>query len=161
MTDDEKIIISFIFKKNGKEQMKKSEFYLSLSMDLKWFKPEDAKKFTEIQIKKDFLKLKDDEIIPGFDINKIEIPLGYNPPKDIIEKTMKQDLSKNNLNSYEKIIKNIKQKTNKEDDEIKKEIESIIKEKNLTSEIAALLVLKKYETEKLEIPNDIEEKIFT
>ena len=161
MTDDEKIIISFIFKKNGKEQMKKSEFYLSLSMDLKWFKPEDAKKFTEIQIKKDFLKLKDDEIIPGFDINKIEIPFGYNPPKDIIEKTMKQDLSKNNLNSYEKIIKNIKQKTNKEDDEIKKEIESIIKEKNLTSEIAALLVLKKYETEKLEIPNDIEEKIFT
>ena len=48
MTDSEmRIIIAFLFKRSGKEEMSPSELYLPLSMDLQWFTPNQAKEFVD------------------------------------------------------------------------------------------------------------------
>ena len=46
MNKEHKIIISFVFNRSGKREMSFSEFYLTLSLDLKWFTPDNAKSFT-------------------------------------------------------------------------------------------------------------------
>ena len=43
MNNDYKIIIAFVYTRAGKKEMSFSEFYLSLSMDLKWFTLNNAK----------------------------------------------------------------------------------------------------------------------
>ncbi len=56
MNDECKIIIAFVFNRAGKKEMSFSEFYLTLSMDLNWFTPDDAKTFTKNAIENSLLK---------------------------------------------------------------------------------------------------------
>ena len=55
MDSEWKIIIAFLFKRSGKEKLSLSEFYLSLSMDLKWFSPQQAKAFVNHAVEQKLL----------------------------------------------------------------------------------------------------------
>ena len=48
MDSEKEIIISFLFKRSGKESLKFSDLYLALSMELNWFTPDDAKSFISL-----------------------------------------------------------------------------------------------------------------
>jgi hypothetical protein len=87
MDSEVKIIISFIFKRSGKQKLSFSELYLDLSINLNWFTPEDAKKFVNEAMEKGFLIKEKDLIGPAFDIKKIQVPIGFYPSKTVfIEK---------------------------------------------------------------------------
>jgi hypothetical protein len=74
------------FKRKGTEVLKDMEFVMALSMDLKWFTPEQAKSvLAEAQIS-GLLKRDGDLLRPSFDISKIEIPSGFKPQTVAIEK---------------------------------------------------------------------------
>ena len=79
MPSESEIIISFIFKRSGKAELDFSEIYLTLSMDLKWFTPDDAKKFVNNALKQKLLLKKYEGLRPGFEINKINVPFGFSP----------------------------------------------------------------------------------
>jgi len=81
MDSEIKIIIAFLFNRSGKKEMSFSEIYLSLSMDLNWFTPDDAKKFLNYAIKNKFLIKKGSLIEPAIEISKITIPVGFSPTK--------------------------------------------------------------------------------
>ncbi len=71
--------VSMPFKRKGKDALKDMEFILALSLDLKWFNPEQAKIILSDAQKSGLLKREGELVRPSFDISKIEIPSGWKP----------------------------------------------------------------------------------
>lgn len=158
MASENEIIIAFLFKRSGKEKMSFSELYLNLSMDMKWFSPEEAKKFLNDALKKKLLIKEDEQISPSFDINKITIPVGFYPSKKVIFDKKNQE-SEEETNILKEIVKRIHEKTNLNEKQIIDKINDVSKEKNIIEEIAALLVGKEYEIEIDDFLKKLESKI--
>jgi len=159
MASEHEIILAFLFKRTGKQRPSYSELYLDLSMNLNWFSPEDAKKFLNDAIKKKLLIKEGESVSASFEINKIEIPMGFTPSKKIFfEKKRQKDLDEKN--TFGKIVKRICDKTNLGENEVINKINAISKEKNLLIEIGALLVGKDYDLDLSDFFEEIDEKIF-
>lgn len=158
MVSEAETIIAFVFKKNGKKELPSSLFYLTLSMDLNWFTPNDAKKFMQHAIKQKLLIKEDDLLTPTFNIGEIEIPLGFVPSKKTIpEEELKEKTEEDVLT---KIIKKITKETNISSEELLKKVSTIEKEKNINPEVAALLIGKEKHIELSEFLDEVKEKIF-
>jgi len=140
MDPEVKIIIAFLFKRSGKEKLNYSDLYLTLSMDLNWFTPDEAKAFVDNALKQKLLTQKDKLIEPNFNVDEIIVPIGFRPTKQISEKKEKDTHKKQNILAT--IAKRIAEKTNLDDETIIKKIKTIEKEKDVTPEVAALLVCK-------------------
>jgi hypothetical protein len=74
------------FKRKGKEALKDTEFIMALSMDLKWFTPEQARSVLAEAHRSGLLKSDGELTRPAFDVSKIEIPSGFKPETVDIEK---------------------------------------------------------------------------
>lgn len=79
-------VVSMPFKRKGKDILKESDFVLSLSIDLNWFAPEQAKIILSEAEKEGLLKREGELVRAAFDISSVEIPQGFKPGKDILEK---------------------------------------------------------------------------
>jgi len=71
--------VSMPFKRKGKDALKDMEFILALSLDLKWFNPEQAKILLNDAQNSGLLIREGEFVHPSFDISKIEIPSGWKP----------------------------------------------------------------------------------
>jgi len=71
--------VSMPFIRKGKDALKDTEFILALSLDLKWFNPEQAKIILNDAQKSGLLIREGEFVHPSFDISKIEIPSGWKP----------------------------------------------------------------------------------
>ncbi len=78
--------VSMPFKRKGKEALKGMEFVMALSMDLKWFTPDQAKSVLAEAQRSGLLRLDGELVRPSFDISRIEIPSGFKPETVAIEK---------------------------------------------------------------------------
>ena len=160
MHSESEIIIAFIFKRSGKTELIFSEFYLSLSMDLNWFTPKQAKEFINIALKQRLLIKKDDLITPTFDYDKTAVPVGFYPSKQVFEeKEVKKHVKEEDV--LKKIIRRIVEKTNLNEQEVVTKLQEIEKEKNITPGVAALLIGKEHNVSLDDFFNKIDEKIFT
>lgn len=140
MTSEEKIIISFVFKRSGKQKLKENDIYLSLSMDLNWFTPNTAKDFVKNALQKNLLVEKNGFIEPGFDLKSINIPTGFFPSgKNSFEIEVK---TKKDADFFDNIIEFIIEKTGQKRENVLDEIVRISVEKNIQQEVAALLYAK-------------------
>jgi hypothetical protein len=74
------------FIRKGKDALKDTEFILALSLDLKWYNPEQAKIILSEATKSGLLKREDELVRPSFDISRIEIPFGFKPEPLSLEK---------------------------------------------------------------------------
>ena len=45
MPSELEIVITFVYNRSGKSELSFSDLYLTLSMELNWFTPDDAKEF--------------------------------------------------------------------------------------------------------------------
>ena len=142
MTSDAEIIIAFLYNRSGKKELSFSNLYLNLSMELNWFTPRDAKAFVNMSIKQKILIKKGDLIKPNFDINKIVVPVGFIPSKNIFEK--KEVMFIKDENIFKKIIRQIVDKTKLDEKKVIEKIEDIANERNLTKEVAAILLGKEH-----------------
>ena len=78
MTDAEiRIIIAFLFKRSGKEELSLSELYLPLSMDMKWFSPKQAREIMNSALKQKLLTKKGELVKPNFDYKNVVVPVGF------------------------------------------------------------------------------------
>jgi hypothetical protein len=124
--------VSMPFKRKGKEQLKDMEFVMALSMDLKWFTPEQAKSVLSEAQRSGLLKRDGELVRPSFDISKIEIPSGFKPETVAIEKKT----------IFEKVIERIITSTGIE----KRKVVSMINKKQeelskqVVIEVSAILV---------------------
>lgn len=160
MASEEETTIAFVFKRSGLTEISFSKFYLTLSMDLNWFTPEEAKKFTDFAIDHKLLIKKEGKVSPNFDINNIKIPIGFYPTKKIFEerKEIKKIVEKKDI--LQRIIERISKNSKLDEKAIKDKIKQIEKDRNLTSEVAALLICKENDIDMTDFFDDVEDKIF-
>lgn len=156
MNKEDKIIIAFIFNRSGKKEISFSDFFLTLSMGLNWFRPDEAKTFINTCLKNNLLEEEDKLIKPNFNIDEIKIPTGFYPSERILKK---KEVKEENEDILDIIVNKIIEKSNLDKKTILNQIKEIEKEKNITTEISALLVGKDYDINFEEITEKIERKI--
>ncbi|MCK5031585.1 MAG: DUF2240 family protein [Thermoplasmatales archaeon] len=159
MNSEIKIIISFLFKRSGKEELTASELYLPLSMDLKWFSPKEAKDFVNSALLQNFLIKKGDRIKPNFDCKKIAVPVGFYPSKQIFEEETDM-VNEERQDVVKLIIGQIVEKTEQDEQGVFEEIKEVSNEKNISLEVAALLVSREYDIVISIFLDQVEDKIF-
>ena len=161
MVSEEEIIITFLFKRSGKSKLSFSDLYLTLSMDLNWFTPEDAKAFVNLALKQKLLTKKGESIQPCFDYDKIVVPVGFTPSKMAFEEKEVKKRDKKEETVLEKIVKLLVEKTDLDERQVIEKINATSKKKNITTEVAALLIGKEYDVSLEDFFEEIEENIFT
>lgn len=141
MDSEAKIIIAFLFNRSGKTELKDSELYLPISMELGWLSAKESQEFIKYAIRQELLIKKNNFLKPNFPHEKIVIPLGFSPSKKIFSEKSATDKEENII---DKITIQISTQTNSNQKEIVEEIKQMEKEKNLISEVAALYIARKY-----------------
>jgi hypothetical protein len=160
MDSEREIIISFLFKRSGKEWLKFSDLYLALSMDLNWFTPDDAKAFINFAIKENLLTKKDTQIKPNFDYEKTNVPVGFTPSKQVFEITKDDKDEDKPASILDELKKLIEKNKNIATVQVNELINNLAKEKNITEEVAALLIGREYNINFDDFYDKIEELIF-
>ena len=159
MTDDLKNVIAFLFKRSGKEELALSELYLTLSMELNWFSPKEAKEIMALALQQNVLTKKGDKLKPTFDYKKMVVPVDFHPsikPSAEKEPVIKEE----KIDILETMIKQIVEKTNLDKQSIIEKIEMIGKERNIYPEVAALLICREFELNLEDFYDDIEQHLF-
>jgi len=156
MTAETKIIIAFLFKRSGKTALKDSELYLPLSMELGWFSTKEAQVVIQQAVEKKLLVSKEGLLHPSFDVQTVEIPVGFTPSKKILTKTKTEEKKEDVVDL---IVGRLVEHTQREPSEIRDDINHAQKEKNLTRDVAALYVAKKYDLDVNEFYSAIEERL--
>jgi hypothetical protein len=159
MASEAEIIIAFLFKRSGKNELKKSEIYLPLSLELGWFSTKESQEFLNYAVKQKLLKKKGDLLAPSFDIENITVPVGFLPSKKIFTEEEKE-VKAEKKNVIDAIIHCIAEKTNQNTKAVIKEIKKAESEKNILSEVAALFVAKGYNIDISDYLDGIEASIY-
>jgi len=151
-----KIVIAFLYKRSGKNKLKETEIYLPLSLELGWFSSKESRQFIDFALKQNLLKKTEDVFIPTFDIDTINIPVGFFPSKSSFE-TSKKELTED---IFDKIVNRIVIKTNENSQNVIKFINHIQTEKNIVPIVAALLLAIEHEVEIGDLFDLVEKQIF-
>lgn len=115
--------VSMPFKRKGKDELKDTEFVLALSIDLKWFNPEQAKIVLSDAERSGLLKREGELVRPAFDLSGIEIPSGFKPEpvsftkKSIFDRTIERIMTGTGIEKR-KVIAMI----NKKQEELSKQV---------------------------------------
>jgi len=160
MASEKEIIITFLYNRSGKSKLNFNELYLTLSMQLNWFTPNDAKTFIAQALDEKLLKKEKEEITPNFDYKKIVVPLNYSPSKNVFTKETKVE-KKQEKELIDKIIEVLKNKTKLDEKTISQKINEFEKKRNISTEVAALLVGKEYNVSLEDYFEKIKNKIFS
>ncbi len=105
------------FKRKGVDSMKENDFVMALSMDLNWFKPDAARAFVKTAIETGILSMEIDMIKAQFNIEDVEIPVGFIPNSasftkiDVFEQIIER-IMENTGDDKQSIIARINQKKN-------------------------------------------------
>ena len=91
---DELILVAATpFKRSNKGSLSIKDFEFFLSFDLKWMAPDLASKLRDRAIEAHLLKLEGSELVPVFDISKVEIPHGFKPDVSMLkERSVIEDI---------------------------------------------------------------------
>jgi hypothetical protein len=157
MEYEEKVIIAFLFKRSGKTALKDTELYLPLSMELKWFSTKEAQEFIKYSLKKELLIKKEGLFHPTFPVEKTSIPVGFTPTKKLFVEKIHEEKKEN---IFEDIVAHISTQTNRNYQNILKEITSEETEKKILPEVAVLYLARKYNVNMIDWYDAIEQKLF-
>jgi hypothetical protein len=136
--------IASLFKRKGKESIKQKELELLISMELRWFNPVEAKKIIEYSLNNGVLAANDDELKPNFDISGQEIPIGFRPPKDLMN-----ELEQDQGSLFMQLVNQICLSTGMDETKVIADINSkqAQMEGYVTLEVIAILYAKEHEVE--------------
>ena len=79
-------VVAHVFRKKGKVTSI-SEFVFALSLDLKWFSPDQAELVLTNAERRGLVRITDEVVEPLFDIHSVEIPIDFRPDQSILEET--------------------------------------------------------------------------
>ena len=86
--DELKRVLAQAFKARGKARLTRSELAFALSLDLKWFTPDESREAVDAGLQAGLLTETDGKITPSFDYKTIDIPEGFHPGKDLFKKAL-------------------------------------------------------------------------
>ena len=160
MNSEAQIIISFLFKRSGKNKLKESEIYLPLSLELGWFSARESREFVTYALQQKLLVKKEGLLTPSFDVEKITTPLGFCPSKKSFTVEKSESKEDEEQDVVDVVVQRIVEKTDKEPKDIFEEVKQAEAEKNIISEVAVLLVAKKYNIDVKDCFDSAEDAVF-
>lgn len=83
-----KAIIAQAFKVRGKARLTRAELAFALSLDLKWFNPDESRDVVEAGLKAGLLTEEEGKITPAFDYKAIHVPQDFRPGRDVFKKPL-------------------------------------------------------------------------
>ncbi|MFO7618354.1 MAG: DUF2240 family protein [Thermoplasmata archaeon] len=83
---DLEVAIAQVFRKKGKASMSEKDFVFAVSLDFRWLTPKEAQKLLDLGMESELLGMKDGLVKPTFDYLGLEIPKGYAPGPDILQR---------------------------------------------------------------------------
>lgn len=84
--------LAVLYKRKGKSVLTEAEFQFAVSLDLRWFTPQEAQRLMDLSIKRGLLVRTDMYLKPSFDYKDIEASLSFRPSKDVLA-AEKEDLT--------------------------------------------------------------------
>ena len=160
MNSESQIIISFLFKRSGKDKLKDSEIYLPLSLELGWFSAREARGFVTYAVEQKLLLKKGTLLTPSFDVERAVVPVGFYPLKKSFTAEKTDVKAEEKQNVIDIVAQHVVEKTDKEPKDIFEEIKQVETGKNIISEVAALFVAKKYNIDVNTLFDYVEKAIF-
>ncbi len=131
--------LSFLFQREGKN-IEKNDFIYIPSADLGWFSSEEVRKLLEISEESGLVSIDNDIVSANFDFNQIQIPMGFEPPKDLLEKEVEEDV-------FPMILDEIVQKTDLDKQKIMAQVNKKQDKLNINIKTALLLVAQENEVD--------------
>jgi hypothetical protein len=158
MYTEEKIILTFIYKRSGKDHLTSSEIHLPLAIELKWFNNNDAKYFVQHCLELKILKKTTEGLQPTFDINTTKIPSGFTPSLTF---NLKNNIPNNSttMNKSNNIMKIITEHEKISYSLLMTRLKKLVLTKNITTIAAAVLYAKENEISLRYDLTDIEQVI--
>ena len=160
MNSEVQIIISFLFKRSGKNKLKESEIYLPLSLELGWFSARESREFVTYALQQKLLVKKEELLAPSFDVEKFTAPIGFYPSKKSFTVEKSESKEDEEQDVVDVVVQRIVEKTDKEPKDIFEEVKQAETEKNIISEVAVLLVAKKYNVDMNDCFDSAEDAVF-
>ena len=137
MINEMRRVIAFVFRRAGVEEMKKSEFYLDLSMHLRWCTVDEAKGFLSNAVNMGLLEEKNGYVKPVFSLDDVEIPLDFKPSSDVFV-FKKDEVEQRDIDF---LLSQLLETGDSE--QVFSEIERIMEEKQVIREVAVLFFAHK------------------
>ncbi len=79
-----KQVVTYVFRRKG-GVIPISEFVFALSLDLKWFSPDQAESVLKSAEKNELVKITEDLVEPLFDPGSVEVPIDFRPDQSILK----------------------------------------------------------------------------
>lgn len=76
--------LAVLYKRKGKNVLTEAEFQFAVSLDFRWFTPQEAQRLMDLSIKRGLLVRTDMYLSPSFDYKDIEAPLSFRPSHDVL-----------------------------------------------------------------------------
>lgn len=76
--------VAYLFRRSGRDEMSESEIWRTLSFELNWFPPKDARRLAEGLPRTGMVTRTDDGgLAPRFNVEAVKVPLDFRPPSDL------------------------------------------------------------------------------
>lgn len=145
--------LAFLFQRKGKNVLSEKELTMSVSMDLGWFSPDEAKRLIDVGLELKLLSKGNEGLSPTFDYEALTIPIDFSPPRNILEVESQEPL-------LLAIVRNIQDKTNLDKNKVMAEVNKKQNALKVDIEVAAILVAKRYDVDISGFLREVESKIF-
>jgi|Deesub1362A_J573_1020465.scaffolds.fasta_scaffold00082_23 hypothetical protein len=84
--EEMKKVIASVFRKVGKQSVSMNDFVFCLSFDFRWCPPDEAREFVKRGLAEGLLEADDNVFTPTFDLDGVDVPVAYRPPKEVFSK---------------------------------------------------------------------------
>ena len=155
-----KQIIVFVFKRNGKNEISESDFFLTISIKLQWCPPHTAKHFVERIIQEGLLIKKNELLSAGFPTDLISIQTGFKPSHEFF-KEFEPKQSSLDVASDTDLFSKIASDGKLSIEQLRTAVEIISDEKVITRDIALLLFAKKQNINFMSYIIEVENAMFS
>ena len=135
MTDGPTLCVAAFFRNKGKTVMTEQEFLMGISMNSRWMAYGDAETLLSVLLADGTMKRDGEYIRPAFDLNSIDVPVGYRPPDDLLS-------SRNDQTDILQLLISKAASAGIEKKEFLSYCRGIQKSLNVEIEVAALIVLR-------------------
>ena len=86
------IVSAMPFKLRGKSRLSRAEFAFALSLDLKWFSPEESKEVIRSAEQAGMVREEGGRLVPTFNVRDVEVPEGFKPGPDLLKQKFPESL---------------------------------------------------------------------
>ncbi len=131
MIQEAKKLIAFLFQRSGKNNLDENEIYMTLSYELGWLTPAEAKQFIRRGLERGLLSETDDGYTPTYDVSAVDIPLGFEVDGSIVQPGDEDLVS---------VIAGVLASEDTREEDVRRQIRERAKTEHVIPAVAALLI---------------------